>query len=175
MSDTPTILWLIVGFIITIIIIFIIAIIVDRIITKSNTGGNVVIPSECGIATNAVPNISNLNCCKIGGNITPFRFMGVVDNVIYDMVVAPEPVPWRDVCIGFCPNGVNVGTNNCSDGNGGIDEQATANFNRCESQLKPTNPNCLGNPIASVGTTLYYGHAATDSECPIMNRVSCNN
>lgn len=173
MNNAETFLLVIIGVIILIILILFFAIIISKIIENDSVNNPVVVPSTCTVAINTVPDITSLDCCKIGGILTPFKYMGVINNVTYDMVVAPTPVPWEDVCVGFCTNGIIASTQQCSNGQGGTSSTDTANYNRCKLQLQPSNVACLGNPIAASGVNLFYGHSATSNECTPMNRVKC--
>lgn len=173
MDNVVIFLGVVIAIILIIITILFFIIIISRIVENNSVNNPVVVPSTCTVAINTVPDISDLDCCKIGGELTPFKYMGVINNTTYDMVVAPTPTPWEDVCVGFCTYGIVASTQQCSDGQGGTSSTDTSNYNRCKSQLQPTNAACLGNPIAASGVNLYYGHSATSNECTLANRVKC--
>ena len=173
MNDVAVFLGVVIAVIIIIIIVLLGIIVIAKVIEEDAINNPVVPPTTCAVATNTVPDISNLDCCNIGGQLTPFKYMGTINGTIYNMVVAPVPVPWEDVCVGFCTFGISPSTQQCSNGQGGTSSTDTANYNRCKLQLQPTNAACLGNPIAASGVNLYYGHSATSNECMPSNQVKC--
>lgn len=98
--------------------------------------------------------------CKIQGRDTSYYYLGLISNGRYDLVVAPFARAPLDVCIQFCcsyDKGMCTGPDY-----GG--QTAQANFDRCMSQLTPTD--CIPPlPIARKGSTLYYAYSPTCSTC----------
>src|SRR5438105_4581598 len=65
---------------------------------KTQSSGNNFPPnSNCSVDTATVPDVSKLQCCVINGVTTSAKFLP-----IDDLIVAPFPTYYLDVCQGFC-------------------------------------------------------------------------
>lgn len=146
-------IWVIViGSIITVIILSILAMI------RWNTENVVIVDSsqsKCAPAFDTLPDVFNLECCVVGGNLTPNKYFAPLD-----LVVSPQAVPYAQACAGFCTDGVS--TTDPSQCRNGIGQQA---YTVCLNELRPVD--CLGiaMPIAKSRLTYYYGFSASNQGC----------
>ena len=101
----------------------------------------------------SAPEISNLPCCRIDGQVTDQRYVPQLN-----LVVANSAQPYATACAGFCTYGVN----NQGQCNGGIGQM---DYSRCLSLTRPSN--CIGSakPVARIGEQSYYAIAATNATC----------
>jgi hypothetical protein len=131
-------------------------------VQKWETTNTVIVPTtgKCTPAFNSLPDITNLQCCEINGQITSNRYDAAIN-----MVVANSATPYLTACEGFCTNGLNSSTQQCQDGVG------QADFETCVQRLQPRACIGIAMPIAHVGLTYYYGYQAGAAACP--TQVAC--
>ncbi len=118
---------------------------------------NVIIPPEvpfCEKLITGLPDVKNLQCCVISGQLTPNKYYEELN-----LVINPVPTYYLDVCKGFCVDGYNYIDNNCINGVGDVD------FLNCVKASEPKD--CYGNsqPVAISGINPYYVYSATNAIC----------
>ena len=106
--------------------------------------------------TATVPDVSKLQCCVINGVTTSAKFLP-----IDDLIVAPFPTYYLDVCQGFCQKYDSI-NKRCLDAD-------QTKYTQCIQLTQPKN--CIGPalPIAAAGPQLYYGLEATNKNCMITS------
>lgn len=151
-------LW-IAGIFIIVLAVFLLLYFSYRSVNADNNIGPGFVPPPCSQSNSNLPDISNLACCFFNGSNS---------NLVYDrnfnMILAPFPTYFMDVCIGFCPTGdFDYTAQTCTTS----DPVAQNQFNNCVVLLEPHN--CQGSalPIAISNGILYYGFEATNRDCQL--------
>lgn len=108
--------------------------------------------TECRIPPSAI-NIETSPCCVVGSTKTASRYARQIN-----MVVNPIPVPYLEVCQGYCKDGVTA-EGKCYNENGQTE------YDNCISISAPHNCNSISMPVAFSGITPYYPSSAGDSLC----------
>lgn len=117
--------------------------------------------NACTVSTDKLIDVSSLDCCVQGGVVTASKYVSSLD-----MVVNPAATYYLDVCVGYCPDGY-VGTK-CVNASYG---QQTA-FDNCVKVLQLLNCRGSAMPVGISGTTIYYGHSATNADC--LQTTTCS-
>lgn len=155
MVDFVLVIIIIIVFV-TIIILTVATIVVIR-QEEENSGSGVIIDPKrpCVRATNQLIDVSQLECCCLGGQQTDLRYIKSLD-----VVVSPGPTYYLDACAGFCENGnYNPVTEMCRTG-------SSVKFASCADLTKPVDCDGSAMPVAVSGIEFFYVHTATKEECP---------
>lgn len=108
----------------------------------------------CVRSTNQLVNVSQLDCCCVGGEQTDLRYIKSLD-----VVVSPGPTYFLDACAGFCQNGnYNPTTEECRTG-------SSQRFKSCVDLTKPVDCDSPATPVAVNGIEFFYVHSASMEEC----------
>lgn len=154
MAASSTLFWLV------IIIIIVIAAVVAVVYVILNPNTSNIIPfgpPPCNQNPGALIDITNDGCCFFNNSTSDLKY-----NLNLDMILAPFPSFYLDVCIGFCPTGsFNSVTQTCQTS----DPVALNKFNNCVALLQPQSCQGVANPVARSGATLYYAFEATQRDC----------
>jgi hypothetical protein len=110
--------------------------------------------NACTAATDSLIDVTSLECCVQGGQVTASKYVPSLD-----MVVNPTATYYLNVCAGYCPDGYVGGQ--CVNATYG---QQTI-YNNCVKELQPLNCRGSAMPVGISGTTLYYGQSATNADC----------
>lgn len=152
-----------------IVIILLIAFVIYSVIGISNwTNAEVVVipPTNlaCAVAFDQLPSVTGTPCCYVGGSLTESRYMSTLD-----LVVNPVPSGYLSICQQFCTNGVTSSGINCVAGTagsgGGSSDGGQAKLQACIAKTQPVNCASPAMPVAALGNTYFYPHAATDVTC----------
>jgi len=121
----------------------------------SSSGGT--LPSNpCSESTSNLTDVSGLACCATssGGN-SSLKYSPDLN-----MVLAPFPSGYLDVCVGFCDQTPLGPSGTCEGSTGSV-----ALFDQCVDLLAPKMCQGEAMPIGVDGTILYYGYLATGNTC----------
>lgn len=100
--------------------------------------------------------VSNLECCVVGGSITSNRYHPTLDMVISNV----SQRGYLTVCKGFCEQGlVDNDDTRC------VNSIGQVKFEECVAVTKPVD--CIGKsiPVGYSGITYYYALNATNKSC----------
>jgi len=128
---------------------------------KDFTGGIFTSARTCTNTPSNLINVKNFQCCYVGSDVTPFRYVEELD-----VVVGPQATYYPDACSSFCLGGIyNLDKMTCASGN-------SDKFSECVKLTKPIN--CIGSamPVAVSGITQFYVSSATSAACPCSG--GCN-
>jgi len=125
----------------------------------STGGGGGFQPPPCSQDLSGLPDITPTPCCYVNGDNSTWRY-----DPNLDMVLAPTPSYYLNVCIGFCPTGqFNATTKTCDTS----DRTAKAAFDKCVAELAPKQCRGSAMPVALAGATPYYGYQAGRANCQL--------
>lgn len=155
MVDFIVVILIIVVFIIIVGLTIVTIVVIRREQESSNTGDIIDPKRPCTRATDELVNVSQLECCCIGGQQTDFRYIESLD-----VVVSPGPTYFLDACAGFCKNGnYDPTTERCQSG-------SSEKFQSCANLTRPVNCDSPAMPVGVDGIEFFYVHSATKEECP---------
>jgi len=133
-------------------------------LTTTTEGGINSIPITCESNTNNIIDISGDDCCQFNNTVSSYKYIPQLD-----LMVAPFPTPYIQVCVGFCPTqDFNSKSQTCNSSNPVIVED----FDTCVKILKPNGCTGVANPIARSNGILYYGFEAGNASCTTL--CNCN-
>nr|QBK90762.1 MAG: hypothetical protein LCPAC201_00630 [Pithovirus LCPAC201] len=160
MVDFVLVVIIIIVFVIIIILTVVTIVVIKQ--EEENSGSGVIIDPKrpCVRSTNQLIDVSQLECCCLGGQQTDLRYIKSLD-----AVVSPGPTYYLDACAGFCENGnYNPVTETCRTG-------SSTKFTSCANMTKPVDCDGTAMPVAVVGIEFFYIHSATKEEC--VNSAAC--
>ena len=148
----------------SIVIIFIFTTIIFCLLSlnKWNKQNIIVVPNgieKCTIPLdNSSLDVSNLECCVLNSNITPFRYSHTLD-----MVISPvSKYNYLEICRDFCILGIDdKNPTLCVDG------QGQEKYTNCLNITKPNKCSGKSTPVGYSGITYFYGYISTKDSCPL--------
>ena len=162
MADRTLIL-VIVFFVIIVILVVITVLVVRQ--EQIEAGRTVIVDPRrpCVRSTDQLVNISQRNCCCIGGQQTDLRYVPSLD-----VVVSPGPTYYLDACAAFCQDGnFDPTTKTCRTG-------SSDRFVSCVNLTRPINCDSPAMPVAVDGIEFFYVHSATNAECQASGACAPN-
>lgn len=152
---------LIIVVVVVVILLTVITIVVIRQEEENPGTGAIIDPKRpCVRSTNQLIDISQFECCCLGGQQTDFRYIKSLD-----VVVSPGPTYYLDACAAFCENGnYNPTTEICRTG-------SSTKFTSCINMTRPVDCDGTAMPIAVDGIEFFYVHSATKEDC--VNTATC--
>lgn len=109
---------------------------------------------SCEKIVTGLPNVDDLPCCVISGELTANKFYADLN-----LVINPVPLYYLNVCKQFCIDGYNSIDNNCINGIGDED------FLKCVNASEPKECYGISKPVAISRLNQYYVNSPTDAIC----------